>query len=81
MKQQFILRGKPYNLEKEDILNAAKKLNLKAEVRKYYVEIEGKFYSIKQVVQEALNISPIDFTTQDANHILKKLGFEVKRKS
>jgi len=80
MKKRFILRGKPYEVDKEDIIKVLKKINIQSDIRKYYIEHNGVEYSIKQVIKESLNIPSIDITSKDAYLILKKLGFEIKEK-
>ena len=80
MKQRFTVRGKHYELDKEDIIRSANNLANKTEIRKYYIEFNGEKISIKQVIQKALDTPPVDFTSMDAYHILKKLGFEIKLK-
>lgn len=44
---------------------------------KYFVEIEGTEFPIKQVLSRTLNISKATFTTQHAFDILTKLGFKI----
>ena len=76
----FTIRGKQFNIEREDVINAVR--NVEPEPltgrRKYYVEINGKKYPIKQVIGSVTGLPPIAFTAMDAYRILTKLGFEVK---
>ena len=76
----FTIGGKVYYVTREDVINAVK--NVKPESltgkRKYYVEINGKQYPIKQVLSLVTGLPRIAFTSMDAYRILTKLGFEVK---
>jgi len=76
----FTIRGKQFDIERDDVINAVK--NVEPEPltgrRKYYVEISGRRYPIKQVVSLVTGLPPIAFTAMDAYRILTKLGFEVK---
>jgi len=76
---RFTLRGKSYEITKEDIIKAVEGIEPRP-IRKYYVEINGEHYPIRQVLSVALNIPPASFTTMDAYRILANLGFEVKTK-
>lgn len=75
----FTLRGKEYNLRMEDIIKAIKDIEPET-VRRYYIEINGREYPIKQVISKALNIPKISFISTDAYYILTKLGFKVYQK-
>jgi len=76
----FTIRGKQFDIKRDDVINAVK--NVEPEPltgrRKYYVEINGRRYPIKQVVSLVTGLPPIAFTAMDAYRILIKLGFEVK---
>ena len=76
----FTVRGKRFDIEKDDIINAAKDMEPEPLTgkRKYYIEINGKRYPIKQVISLVTGLPRIAFTAMDAYRILTKLGFEVK---
>lgn len=74
---RFVIRGKEYEITQEDILERMRDVEPK-EIRKYYVEVSGREYPIKQVISKALNVEPIAFTSMDAFGILSRLGFDVK---
>jgi hypothetical protein len=77
MKMMFTLKGKSFNLEKEEVVKAMK--NIEPErISKYYVEIHDKKYPIKQVIAQTLKVPIISFTSMDAYNILNRLGFEIK---
>jgi len=76
----FTIRGKRFNIDKDDVINAVKDVEPEPLTgrRKYYVEINGKKYPIKQVISLVTGLPRIAFTAMDAYRILTKLGFEVK---
>jgi len=75
----FTIRGRQFNIEKESIINAVKDVEPEPLTgkRKYYVEINGRKYPIKQVISLVTGLPKIAFTAMDAYRILTKLGFEV----
>ena len=74
---RFVIRGREYEITKEEILERMRGVEPK-EIRKYYVEVNGREYPIKQVISETLNVEPIAFTSMDAFGILSRLGFDVR---
>mgnify|MGYP000232784840 CR=1 FL=1 len=74
---RFTIRGRNYELSREEVVERVRNVEPKA-IRKYYVEINGRKYPIKQVVAECLDLNPIEFTTACAYRILSGLGFEIK---
>ena len=78
VREKFVIRGKEYEISREDILKKARELTPER-VNHWFVEIEGKRFPVKQIVCETLGIERIRITTADAVRILEKLGFEPKR--
>lgn len=79
---RIILKGKGYSVTWED--TTAKLRGVTPEVGgkvKYFVEIEGKEFPVKQVLGQILNLPRAGFTTQDAYSILLRLGFKITEKS
>jgi len=77
---KFVISGQRYEISKDSILGATKNIppNLFDGRHKYYVELHGLRYPIKQVIHLVTGLSYTeDFTAQYASHILKKLGFIV----
>ena len=77
----FIINGRSYEIKREDILNATRDVHPKQfdGRNRYYVELHGLKYPIKQPIHELTGLSYTeDFTAQYARRILKKLGFMVK---
>lgn len=73
MVNEFMIRGKIYRISKEDVIKSLEEV--KAELaRKYYIEINGEKYPIKQVLSRVCSLPRAGFTAQDAYRILEKLG-------
>ncbi len=78
---RFIIGGKVYEINREDIIRATRGIDPKLfdGRNKYYVELHGSRYPIKQVIHLVTGLSYTeDFTAQYASHILKKLDFAVR---
>lgn len=72
----FILRGKPFSLTYEDVVRAMKDVPAEP-IKRYVVEVGDRIYPPKQVLAQVTSLPAIAFTTQDAYHILNRLGFSV----
>ncbi len=78
---RFVIGGRGYEINRDDIFNATRGILPKQfDGRyKYYVQLHGSRYPIKQVIHLVTGLSYTeDFTAQYASHILKKLGFTVR---
>jgi hypothetical protein len=79
---RFILRGEELELNSEDVEGVARGCGPET-IRKHYVEVDGKRFPLKQMLEEVLKVkgykgnefNRLDFTTIDARSILKRLGF------
>lgn len=74
------MRFRKYTISREDVLKNTKDL-VPEEFDgryKYYVELHGKKFPVKQAVQSATGLNKGEFISMDANRILKKLGFTVR---
>jgi hypothetical protein len=79
--QRFVLRGKEAYLAKKDVEKAARK-RIDGRGRTYYALINEKMIPVKNLLYEVLkergyDVTFLDFTTQDAVRILRKLGVEI----
>jgi hypothetical protein len=84
----FEITGKSYILSNEDIFKSIE--GVRSIIRTYYIEARDRSnnvieYPIKQVVRGALKtnypeFTEMYFTAHRARDILRKLGFEVKRR-
>ncbi len=77
---RFIIGGHSYEIDRDNIINATRGVPPKPfdGRNKYYVELHGLRYPIKQTIHLVTGLSYTDdFTAQYAHHILKKLGFAI----
>jgi hypothetical protein len=79
--QKFTLRGKEAYLSKKDIEKVAKK-RIPGRGKTYYALIDGKRIPVKNLLYEVFkekgyDVTLLDFTTQDALRILRKLDVEI----
>src|SRR5208282_6061968 len=72
--QSFVLNGKRYNFSHSQVLGVVKN-QIPRRIEKYRVELDGVDFPPKQILELLTGIEPINFTTMDAQRILKKLGF------
>lgn len=73
---QFILRGKTFDLDRNDIESAVRGRSPER-IQKYAVSIGGKEWPIKQVVRLATSLQSAEFTAHDAFRVLQKIGYEI----
>lgn len=75
----FQIGGKRYEISREDVLNATlDRTPTTTDGRhKYFVKLHGRPYPIKQVVQLATGLKPLEFTSQYALGILTALEFDI----
>lgn len=81
---RFILRGKETYISKKEIEKAAMR-NIAGRGKSYYALVGGRKIPVKNLIYEVLqqkgyDITLLDFTTQDAVRILRKLGVEIIEK-
>ena len=75
----FILRGSPLSITAADILRAARDVSPSPidGRNKYFVELHGRRFPIKQVLRLVTGLPSVGFTAQDAHRILSRLGFDI----
>ncbi len=79
---RIILKGKAYDITRQDIETKLRAVSPEVGGKvKYFVEIRGKQFPVKQVLSQVLNIPRAGFTSQDVYGILQRLGFEITEKS
>ena len=76
---RFGIRGRRYEINRDDIISAVRGIapNPFDGRHKYYVELHGSNYPIKQIIHLVTELPNSDFHAGDARRILTKLGFEV----
>lgn len=78
-----VLRGTELDVRKEEVEEVARSGKVKGEGKtRYMVVVEGSRVPAKRLLYEVLkrkgvNLTLQDFSTKDAVHVLRKLGFEV----
>jgi len=82
---RFKLRGRNFELSKDEVIQILKNKSFEQYGSNYVIEIEGKHFPVKEALYEILKskgigLTKLDFTTQDAVRIFRKLGFEVLTK-
>jgi len=77
-EREFILRGCRYKSSRTKVENALKKEEPDP-IRKYYIDINGERYPIKQPIELITGLPRVAYTAMDAYRILSRLGFEVKQ--
>ena len=75
----FTLRGAALSITSADILRATRDVSPTAidGRNKYFLEVHGRRFPIKQVLRLVTGLPSIGFTAQDAHRILTRLGFDI----
>ena len=76
---QFLINGKSYEIDKKTVINSLKgttPANFDGR-HKYYIEINGEKYPIKQILHLVTGLPNIEFHASDAKSVLRKLGFDI----
>ena len=76
------IKGKAYHISKENVEKKLSGIQPEEDERaKYFAEIGGKRFSIKQALSQTINLPKLGFTSQDAFTILQRLGFEITKRN
>ena len=75
----FRLRGQALSIAPADVLKATQGVppNPIDGRNKYFVELHGQHFPIKQVLRLVSGLPSVGFTAQDAHRILSRLGFDI----
>lgn len=76
----FILSGARYEVTSAQFAERLKKIDPEA-IRKYWVEIDGKRFPVKQAVGVGLGAERATFSSSQAISILRKLGYTTQETS
>ena len=79
-RQNFTLRGRELSIAPADICTATRHVPPTTPIDgryKYFVELHGRRFSIKQVLRLVMGSRPWGFGAQDAHRILSRLGFDI----
>ena len=77
---EITIRRKRLKISKKRVENVLK--NKEPELKssyKYFIEVNDKYFPVKQAIGETLSISPMEFGTMQAYQILQNLGFVIKK--
>ena len=74
----FQLNGEQMTLTVQQVRDAARSATPEPP-RLHVVDVQGSIYPVKQVFSAATGLDRLDFTTNQARTILKRLGFKVTR--
>jgi hypothetical protein len=77
---EFVIGKRKVELSKEKVVEVLKGLQpepLRGKAR-YYIELEGKKYPVKQVMATVTGLSKESLSTEQAVKVLRALGFDVK---
>lgn len=79
----FRIRGARYAITPESVQNAARGVapNAADGRHKYFVDLHGRQFPIRQVLQLVTGLTSPGFTSQDAYRILSRLGFEISERT
>jgi hypothetical protein len=74
----FIVNGKPYSLTKEEVEARMRRVQ-PGPIFQHAVEINGVRYPVKQAFAVATGLRELEFTSQRARDVLRRLGFSDRR--
>ena len=74
----FLLNGVQMTLDETRVRAAMEGAEPEA-IRAHVVEVDGNTFPVKQVFSAATGLDRLDFTTNQARTVLKRLGFNVAR--
>ena len=78
MTQEFIVGGKRFQLTKDQVLSKLRGIS-PGSVKTHGVEINGLMYPVKEALALATGLDLIDFNTNQARSVFRRLGFKVVR--
>ncbi len=75
----FTLRGRAFSISAADVLKVTRNVPPSPTDgrNRYFVELHGRHYAIKQVLRLVSGLPSAGFTAQDAHRILSRLRFEI----
>ncbi len=76
---EFVVKGKPISLNREDVLNAMEGERPQP-IRGHAVAVDGVWYPVNQVFAKATGLANRDFASPVACRQLALLGFDLKRR-
>ena len=78
MKQEFIVSGRRFQLTSDQVVSKLTGVTL-GPVKTHGVEINGLTYPVKEALAHVTGLDLLDFNTNQARSIFRRLGFKVVR--
>ncbi|MBU3912478.1 MAG: hypothetical protein KKE50_00135, partial [Nanoarchaeota archaeon] len=76
-KEQVIIKGKAYEIDKNDVVNVLK--NMRPDrIRKFYIEANENKYPVTQALAATVKLPKAFVGSNVALLFLSKIGFEIK---
>jgi hypothetical protein len=75
---ECMVGGKTFRLSMEQVIKKLRGTK-PGPIQAHVVEIDGTDYPVKEVFAKATGLDLLDFNTNQARSVLKRLGFVVKR--
>ena len=76
MSVRFVLRGREFKKDRDDVTRAVKGMP-PGRIQKYSTVVNGTSFPIRQVVSALTGVPAIEITSQDAYRILQKFGLKI----
>jgi len=73
---EFTLNGKRYRLTRDQVI-AAMRNQIPGRIQVHGVDIEGRYFPVKQVLAQALQVPRSEFISTRAVELLRKVGLRV----
>jgi len=78
MKQEFTIGGKRLHLTRDKVVSALRGI-APGPIQTHAVEINGRTYPVKEALSVVTGLDLLDFNTNQARSVFRRLGFKVVR--
>jgi len=78
MKQEFIVGGKRVHLTSDKVISTLRGI-APGPIQTHAVEINGLTYPVKEALARVTGLDLLDFNTNQARSVFRRLGFKVLR--
>jgi hypothetical protein len=78
MKQEFIIGGKRLHLTSDKVASSLRGVE-PGPIKTHAVEINGVQYPVKDALSRVTGLDLLDFNTNQARSVFRRLGFKVVR--
>lgn len=80
MEIEFTIAGRRLYLKDEDVRHRLQGVD-PGPLRVHVVDVDGVVFPVKEAFAIATGLDPLDFNTNQARGVLKRLGFTVSRQN